>query len=117
MVYIEPGQKGVIEVDLTMYGIKMPAEGLFLSLEEGSYYDAEGHLVNGLSPKEYTKVVFHPTVTDNYCSWINPLDTENWFWINTNKLLKTDYEEVFKQKAPKKELVAPNFGLKVEMPN
>lgn len=116
VVFIEPGQKGIIEVDLTKYGITMPKSGLFLSLEGVGYYDTDGKPVEITDPKEMTWIDFHPTTTNNYCDWINIVGTNSYFWQNINKLLRVDYEEVFETKTPKKVLRAPNFGLKVIMP-
>lgn len=116
VVYLEPGQNGIVEVDLTTYGITMPAEGLFLSLEGIGYYDAKGNSIKNLDSKELTWVDFHPTTTDNYCSWIAAQGSDNYFWINNNKWLKSDYK-FFKTDVPKKTLKAPNFGLKLEKRN
>jgi hypothetical protein len=114
VVVLEPGQKGIIEIDLSKYGIVMPADGLFVSLEGVGYFDESGKAVTNLKAKEWTWVDFHPTVTDNYCEWINPQNTNSWFWINTNKWIKSDFAIVFKKEPSKKILTAPNFGLKVE---
>lgn len=114
VVYLEPGQKGIVEIDLSQYKIEMPAEGLFLSLEGNGYFDADGKEIEGLKGKELTWIDFHPTTLDNYCDWLNPIGTQSWFWVNTNKWLKQDYKEVLKSNVPAKALKAPNFGLKVE---
>lgn len=113
VVFIEPGQKGVVEVDLTKYAIEMPAEGLFVSMEGTGYFDAEGRELKGLDPKEMTWVDFHPTATDNYCEWSATQGTQSRFWSNINKRIKKDFEIVFKKEPSKKILRAPNFGLKV----
>ena len=113
VVTLQPGQKGIIEVDLSGYDIAMPAEGLFVSLENIHYFDADGKCITYLKPKEKTWVDFHPTANDNYCDWINPQGTDSWFWINTNKMIKNDFKTVFKKEPSKKILTAPNFGLKV----
>ena len=116
IVFLEPGQKGVVEVDLTEYGIIMPEEGLFLSLEGVGYYDAAGKPMKITDRKEMTWIDFHPTATNNYCAWINSAGTNSYFWNNINKHLKVDYEVVFEHKPSKKTIMAPNFGLKVIMP-
>lgn len=112
VIYLEPGQKGIIEIDLLKNGIKLPAEGLFVSLEGVGYYDTDGKAIEGLKSKDLTWIDFHTSTTDNYCGWINPQGTENWFWVNINKWIKSDFE-FFEKEVPKKSLTAPNFGLKV----
>jgi hypothetical protein len=87
---------------------------LFLSLEGSGYFDADGKEIEGLKGKDLTWIDFHPTTLDNYCDWLNPVGTQSWFWVNTNKWLKQDYKEVLKSNVPAKALKAPNFGLKVE---
>lgn len=112
VVNIEPGKKGVVEIDLAKYNIVMPAEGVFVSLEGMGYYDINGKAIEKPESKDLTWIDFHPTTTDNFCDWINPQGTDDWFWVNTNKWRKSDFE-FFKKDVPKKALVAPNFGLKV----
>jgi hypothetical protein len=113
VVYLEPGQKGVIEVDLSKYDIAMSAEGLFVSLEGVGYSDAEGNEMTGLKPNEMTWIDFHPTTGDNYCGLAMTQGSEKTFWINNNKWTKTDFKYAFKKEPSKKILTAPNFGLKV----
>jgi len=112
-VNIEPGCKGLVEVDLSKYNIVMPPEGLFVSLEGVAYYDSEGRVMTGLKPKELTWIDFHPTVTDNYCQWLTTQGTDSWFWVNINERIKYDFEAVFKKKPSKSILTAPSIGLKV----
>ena len=113
VVSLEPGQKGVIEIDLTKYDIAMPADGLFVSLEGVGYFDAEGKELTGLDAKEMAWVDFHPTTKDNYCEWTATQGTQSRFWLNINKRIKKDFEIAFKKAPSKKILRAPNFGLKV----
>lgn len=113
VVNMEPGQKGIIEVDLTKYNIEMPAEGLFVSLEGVGYYDENGNEITGLKQKEMTWIDFHPTTTDNYCGLAITQGIDKAFWVNNNKWLKSDFKNVFKKEPSKKILIAPNFGLKV----
>lgn len=113
VVVLQPGQKGTIEVDLSGYGIVMPSDGLFVSLESVVYFDEKGNKATGLKPRDKTWVDFHPTTTDNFCAWINPQGTDSWFWVNSNKLIKNDFKTVFKKEPTKKILTAPNFGLKI----
>ena len=113
VIYIESGQKGVIDIDLSKYDIPMPAEGLFVSLEGDGYFDDKGDKVTRLKPKDATVIDFHPSVTDNYCGTAIVQGREDLFWINSNKRLRTDFKYAFKKEAPEKMLVAPNFGLKV----
>lgn len=116
IVTFEPGQKGIVEFDLSKYKIAMPAEGLFVSLQDGNYFNADGKVISNadVKLKDKTWVAFHPTTADNYREWANPQGTQSWFWINTNKRIKNDFEVVFKKVPSKSILVAPNFGLKVE---
>lgn len=111
-VNLKPGQKGLIEIDLLEYGITMPVEGLFVSIEGVGYYDAEGNSIANVKTKELTWLEFHVTTSDNFCGWINPQGTDNGFWVNINKWRKSDFE-FLGTKTPKKALIAPNFGLKV----
>lgn len=113
VVYLEPGQKGVIEVDLSKYDIAMPAEGLFVSLEGVGYSDTKGNEITGLKPKEMTWIDFHPTTSDSYCGLAMTQGSEKTFWINNNKWIKADFKYAFKKEPSKKILTAPNFGLKV----
>jgi len=113
LVNMEPGDRGIVEIDLSKYNIVMPPEGLFVSLEGVAYYDSEGKIMIGLKPKELTWIDFHPTVTDNYSQWLTTQGTDSWFWMNVNKRIKYDFEAVFKKKPSKGILTAPNLGLKV----
>jgi len=112
-ITLNPGQKGVVEVDLSETNIAMPAGGLFVSLELMGYYDADGNAVTGLKSNDTTLIEMHPTTTDNYCGWTVPQGGETGFWINTNKMIKTDFKYVVKKDPSKKIITAPNFGLKV----
>lgn len=114
VVFLEPGQKGVIEIDVSQYDITMPAEGLFVSLEGVGYYDANGKSLHQLDSKDMTWIEFHPAVDDNFCEWTHPRGSDSKFWMNVNKWLRNDYEFAFETDVPKKVLKVPNFGLKVE---
>ena len=112
-VTMKPGQKGIVEVDLSEYNIDMPLGGLFVSLELMGYYDADGKAITGLKSKDLTLIDIHPTTTDNYCGWNVVQGSETGFWINSNKMIKTDFKYAFKKEPSEKILTAPNFGLKV----
>lgn len=115
IVYVDPGQNGLVEVDLLQYDVAIPVEGVFVSLELVNYLDENG--VEILRPKfktnELTTIGFHPSTTDNYCGRAGIYGTDTEFWINNNKSLKTDFKYSFKKEVPQKMLVAPNFGLKI----
>lgn len=112
-IILHPGQKGIVEVDLSEYNIIMPEGGLFVSLELMGYYDADGKAITGLKYKDLTLIDIHPTTTDNYCGWSVVQGSDTGFWINSNKMIKTDFKYVFKTEPSKKILTAPNFGLVV----
>lgn len=107
VVYLEPGQKGVVEVSLLEYDIEMPKDGLFVSVEGAGYYDADGKKLQNLKVKELTWLEFHNTKSDNFCVWAKDRG-----WDNINRRIKNDFES-FKKEVPKKILKAPNYGLKV----
>jgi len=113
IVNIEPGQKGVVEVDLSVYDVTMPQDGLFVSLELKGYFDAKGNAVTKLKSKNLTRIDFHPTTTENYCGWAEVQGQEGGFWMNRNKWTKADFKYSFKKEPSKSILIAPNFGLKV----
>jgi len=115
IVYINPGRKGLVEVDLLQFDIVIPMDGVFVSLELISYLDESGAVIkrSKFKEKELTTIDFHPSTTDNYCGTASVYGTDDEFWINSNKRLRTDYIYAFKKEAPEKMLVAPNFGLKV----
>lgn len=109
VVYIEAGQKGIVEIDLSQYNIAMPANGLFVSLEGDGYFDVDGNKIASLKSKDLTQISFRPSVTDNYCGSATLYGQDSEFWINNNKSLKTDFKYSFKKEVPQKMLVAPNF--------
>lgn len=115
VVYIDPGQKGLVEVDLLQFEVVIPVDGIFVSLELISYLDENGAIIKRsvYKEKELTTIDFHPTTNDNYCGIAMTQGSEKTFWINNNKCIKTDFKYAFKKEPSKKILVAPNFGLKV----
>jgi hypothetical protein len=115
IVTLQPGQKGIVEFDISKYNVAMPADGLFVSLEGGSYFDVSGNVISNadVKLKDKTWVDFHPTTEDNYCEWSFTQGSHNYFWTNVNQRIKNDFEVTFKHKPSKSILVAPNFGLKV----
>jgi len=113
-VNIDPGQKGVVEVDLSEYEIIMPQNGLFVSLELVGYFDDSGKEKKGIKFKDLTRIDFHPTTKENYCGWAEVYGRkDSGFWKNCNKSIKADFKYSFKKEPSKSILVAPNFGLKV----
>lgn len=106
IVYIEPGQKGIIEVELSEYNIELPKEGAFMAIECLGYYD-NGRIVDSVDKP--TKLEMHVSATDNYCLRLNFKD----MWININKWMKGDFKYAIKEEPPRKIFVAPTFGLKV----
>lgn len=115
IVYVDPGQKGLVEVDLSSFGIVIPLDGVFVSLELVNYLDENGVAIQRPKFKrnELTTIEFHPSITDNYCGRAGIYGTDTEFWINSNKSLKADFKYSFKKEVPQKMLVAPNFGLRV----
>jgi hypothetical protein len=115
IIYIDPGQKGLVEVDLLQFEIVIPVDGVFVSLELISYLDESGAIIkrSKFKEKEFTTIDFHPTTNDNYCGLAMTQGSEKTFWINNNKSIKTDFKYAFKKEPSKSILVAPNFGLKV----
>ncbi|PZR19765.1 MAG: hypothetical protein DI539_12900 [Flavobacterium psychrophilum] len=115
IVYVDSGQKGLVEVDLSSFDVVIPLGGVFVSLELVNYLDENGVAVQRPKFKrnELTTIEFHPSATDNYCGRAGIYGTDTEFWINSNKSLKTDYKYAFKKEVPEKMLIAPNFGLKV----
>ena len=107
--YVETGKKGIVEVDLSAYTIEMPPEGVFAGIECLAYYDATG-IVAVSKINKPIKIEFHKTKTDNYAVMIS---LQNPFWMNRNKWLKNDFENVFKTEPGADQLLAPTFGLKV----
>lgn len=113
-VNIEPGQKGVVEVDLSEYEIIMLQNGLFVSLELVGYFDDSGKEKKGIKFKDLTSIDFHPTTKENYCGWAEVYGRkDSGFWKNYNKSIKAGFKYGFKKEPSKSILVAPNFGLKV----
>lgn len=116
IVNIQPGQEGVVEVDLSEYDVVMPQKGLFVSLEFEGYFDVDGNKITKLKwkNKDLTRIDFHPTNSDNYCGWAETQGRkDSGFWMNINKWTKADFKYGFKKEPSKSILVAPNFGLKV----
>lgn len=87
--------KGIVEVDLSEFGIEIPSEGVWVSLETTN--------------NEVINLEFHRTDKENFCYYNGEAG-----WWNENHILKRDFQYVFNKTPRKKNLTAPSFGLKVK---
>lgn len=105
---LEPGTKGVVEVNLAEYAIEMPDDGVFIGIEGLASYDKSGNPYSDID--ELTQIEAHQSESETYCVKYKIL---NDVWININEWLKRDYPLTFKKEINKNMLFVPSFGLKV----
>lgn len=110
IIYLDPQKKEIIELDLSQYNIKIPKEGVFVSLECLGYFDEDNNPIV-LNKNKLSEIEMHTTKKDNYCAvWTTGIVKH---WVNQNQHLKIDYEYALKTEIPKSVLKEPTFGLKV----
>ncbi|MCO6146998.1 hypothetical protein [Flavobacterium sp. NRK1] len=108
---IEKGSKGQIEIDLSEYGIEMPAEGLYAAIEGLGGYDSKGNSILETNKSGFSFEAFQ---TYEYIYFIRPFFFQGKGWINVNEFLINDGVV---DRSNKKNFLAPSFGLRVIKPS
>lgn len=108
---IKADHGGETKIDLTEYGLILPAEGAFVVAEVVGFYNELNQSVVKVSPKDATKIEYHKAINDHFSQKIGHASL---FWVNINRWVKNDYEYMG-SKPPRNTFVTPSIGVVVEM--
>ncbi|TRW21514.1 carboxypeptidase-like regulatory domain-containing protein [Flavobacterium zepuense] len=107
--FIEKDAKGLTELDLSVYAVEFPLEGVYVSIEGLGTCDANGTITETKKDAFITYETFR-TAEPIFCH--QPEFFIKNGWINENERIIRDFEYM-KEPVPKDALRAPSFGLKV----
>lgn len=105
---IEPNTKGLIEIDLSMLGITLPKEGVFVGIEGLS-----GNNLEKTFGRNKANLLQFEVIKSDEQIYFEKNTLNGVGWVNFNKWLPDDYFKTFNKEYDRNKLFVPCFGIKI----